>query len=150
MLTKNFGCFCSCSLLFWLHCRSFFHLAGRSLLANSINSHLLTAKKFSCFFFQRNSSVSILISCSFYSLLSTECTHQKQRRKRLDFVAVVFSFQKYGWPCDFPPITPRVACGVIPVVMLVCLWCGGKVGRSVDQCTVTWLPNFLRWIDFLT
>ena len=29
---------------------------------------------------------------------------------------------------------------------LVCLWCG----RSFGRCTVTWLPNFLGWIDFLT
>ena len=29
---------------------------------------------------------------------------------------------------------------------LVCLWCGRTVGR----CTVTWLPNFLGWVDLLT
>ena len=27
-------------------------------------------------------------------------------------------------------------------------WSGGRaVGRSVGRCTVTWLPNFLGWID---
>ena len=26
---------------------------------------------------------------------------------------------------------------------LVCLWCGWTVG-----CTVTWLPNFLGWVDY--
>ena len=27
---------------------------------------------------------------------------------------------------------------------LVCLWCG----RTVGWCTVTWLPNFLGWVDY--
>ena len=30
---------------------------------------------------------------------------------------------------------------------LVCLWCGRTVGGG--RCTVTCLPNFLEWIDFL-
>ena len=24
----------------------------------------------------------------------------------------------------------------------------GKGGRSVGRCTVTWLPTFLRWVDY--
>lgn len=28
--------------------------------------------------------------------------------------------------------------------------CPGADGRSCGRCTVTWLPNFLRWIDFLS
>ena len=31
---------------------------------------------------------------------------------------------------------------------LVCLWCGGTVARSLARCTVTWLPNFLGWVDY--
>ena len=31
---------------------------------------------------------------------------------------------------------------------LVCLWCGRTVSRAVDRCTVTWLPNFLGWVDY--
>ena len=31
------------------------------------------------------------------------------------------------------------------LLTLVCLWYGRTVGR-----TVTWLPNFLGWVDFLT
>ena len=32
---------------------------------------------------------------------------------------------------------------------LVCLWCGGRsLGRSVGRCTVTWLPDFLGWVDY--
>ena len=30
---------------------------------------------------------------------------------------------------------------------LVCLWCGRTAS---GRCTVTWLPNFLGWIDLLT
>ena len=32
---------------------------------------------------------------------------------------------------------------------LVCLWCGRTVGRSVGR-SVTWLPNFLGWVDLFT
>ena len=32
---------------------------------------------------------------------------------------------------------------------MVCLWCGRTVGRSVGR-TVTWLPNVLGWVDFLS
>ena len=30
---------------------------------------------------------------------------------------------------------------------LVCLWCGRTVSLAVGLCTVTWLPNFLGWVD---
>ena len=33
---------------------------------------------------------------------------------------------------------------------LVFLWCGRTGGRADGRCTVTWLPNFLRWVDLLT
>ena len=33
---------------------------------------------------------------------------------------------------------------------LVCLWCGQTVSCSVGRCTVTWLPNFLGWVDLLS
>ena len=31
---------------------------------------------------------------------------------------------------------------------LVCLWCGRTVSWAGGRCTVTWLPNFLRWVDY--
>ena len=31
---------------------------------------------------------------------------------------------------------------------LVCLWCGRTVSRARGRCTVTWLPNFLGWVDY--
>ena len=31
---------------------------------------------------------------------------------------------------------------------LVCLWCGKTVTRSIAQCMVMWLPNFLWWTDY--
>ena len=31
---------------------------------------------------------------------------------------------------------------------LVCLWCGRTVSRAGGRCTVTWLPNFLRLVDY--
>ena len=33
---------------------------------------------------------------------------------------------------------------------MVFLWSGRTVGRSGGQCTVTWLPNFLGWVDYLS
>ena len=30
---------------------------------------------------------------------------------------------------------------------LVCPWCGRTVSLAVGLCTVTWLPNFLGWVD---
>ena len=30
---------------------------------------------------------------------------------------------------------------------LLCLWCGRTVSRAGGRCTVTWLPNFLGWVD---
>ena len=32
---------------------------------------------------------------------------------------------------------------------LVCLWCGRTEDRA-SRCTVTWMPNFLGWKDFLS
>ena len=32
----------------------------------------------------------------------------------------------------------------------VCLWCGLTVGALAGRCTVTWWPNFVRWVDLLT
>ena len=32
---------------------------------------------------------------------------------------------------------------------LVCLWCGRTVSPAGRRCTVTWSPNFLRWVDYL-
>ena len=31
---------------------------------------------------------------------------------------------------------------------LVCLWCGRSLGRRDGRWTVTWLPSFLRWVDY--
>ena len=40
--------------------------------------------------------------------------------------------------------------GWLSYFTLVCLWCGLTVVRSGGRCTVTWLPNFLGWVDLLT
>ena len=48
-------------------------------------------------------------------------------------------------------ITSSCTWVAIPVDWVILHWyaCGAD-GRSLGRCTVTWLPNFLRWIDFLT
>ena len=58
------------------------------------------------------------------------------------------------WPCDFPPKTRRVACGVIPVNWVIIYWyvCGadGPTRRAYGQVItrisrLDRLPNFLRY-----
>ena len=39
---------------------------------------------------------------------------------------------------------------VIPIDWVILYWyAGGEDGRSLARCTVTWLPNFLGWVDLL-
>ena len=39
-------------------------------------------------------------------------------------------------------------CWLSYFTLVLCLWCGRTVGGG--RCTVTCLPNFLEWIDFLS
>ena len=48
-------------------------------------------------------------------------------------------------------IKPWVAVGFPYLLIeftLVCLWWGRTVARSIARRTVTWLPNFLGWVDY--
>ena len=64
-----------------------------------------------------------------------------------------FMLHKTRWPFVFAPKNPRSQdpklsphSQTTPNFSLVYLWCG----RTVVRCTVTWLPNFLGWVDLLT
>ena len=64
-----------------------------------------------------------------------------------------FMLHKTRWPFVFAPKKTRVQdpklslhSQTTPNFSLACLWCG----RTVVRCTVTWLPNFLGWVDLLT
>ena len=70
---------------------------------------------------------------------------------RLYWLFSCLCLTRRGWLCDFPPkyLELHLGCHTcwLSYFTLVCLWCGRTVTRSV---TVTLLPNFLGWIDFLT
>ena len=50
----------------------------------------------------------------------------------------VISFQIKPW------VAFGLPCLLIEFFTLVCLWCG----RSLARCTVTWLSNFLGWVNY--
>ena len=67
-----------------------------------------------------------------------------------DTTLFFFSLQKSGRPYDFLPLHLGCHTCWLSYFILVCLWCGRTVGRSLGWCTVTWLPNFLGWVDLLS
>ena len=97
------------------------------------------------FFFLRNSSplFSITRSCSLYGIhvsINTKNNAEKDTTLLLSGRPVI-SFQ----------IKPWVAFG-LPYLLIELLYVGMPVvrtnGRSLAWCTVTWLPNFLGWVDY--
>ena len=65
----------------------------------------------------------------------------------VDFAGLsCFYFTKCGWPFVFAP-KQNLLCTQTSQNSLVCLWCRRTSG---GRCTVTWLPNFLGWVDYLS
>ena len=96
------------------------------------------------FFFLRNSSplFSITRSSSF-SLVYVSVNIKNNAEKDTTLLL-------YGRPCDFLP-NKTLSCiwVAIPVHWVILHWytCGAD-GRLLARCTVTWLPNFLGWVDY--
>ena len=85
------------------------HLAGRKYFSYSHRRYEIFM-----FFFQPNSSPLFFITRSgSFSVIHVGVDIKNNVEK--DWIVAVFSPQKAGWPCDFPPKTPRLACGVIPI-----------------------------------
>ena len=130
VLTKDF---ISC-----VHVRFYFFTAAHFHLAANISHFLTAAMKFLCF-----SSNEIRLPSSFSVILMS--VNIKNNVERRDFVVVVVF------------LSPKVSGGhaiffrciwvAIPVDWVTLYWChcGAKDGRSLGQCTVTCLPNFLGW-----
>ena len=101
------------------------------------------------FSFLQNSSIT---RSSSFSVIHVSVNIKNNVEKRHDFV-VVFSLLKSRRPCDFFP-NETLSCISVAIAVdwnyftLVCLWCRRTLGRSVGRCTVTWLPNFLRWVVY--
>ena len=62
-------------------------------------------------------------------------------RFRLYWLFCCLCFTRRRWLCDFPPKLIELFYIAMPVVR--------THGLSGGRCTVTWLPNFLGWVDYL-
>ena len=99
------------------------------------------------FFFLRNSSplFSITRSSSF-SVIHVSVNIKNNAEKDTTLLLFFLSKSLGGHVISFQ-IKPWVAFG-LPVVRTDGRAGGRAVGRSFGQCTVTWLPNFLGWVDY--
>ena len=82
------------------------------------------------FLFQRRLSSLYLITRSSSLLhVSVEIKNKVEKESTL-----LFCFLLSGWQWNFPPKTPRVVCGVIPVDWVILHWyaCGAD-GRTVGR-----------------
>ena len=67
---------------------------------------------------------------------------------------VVSALQDAGGYAISPKITSSCILVATPVDWVILHWYafgadGQSLGRAVGQCTVTWLPNFLGWVDYV-
>ena len=73
-------------------------------------------------------------------------------RFRLYWLFCCLCFTRRQWLCDFRQNNLELLLGChtcwLSYFTLVCLWCGRTVSRAGGWCTVTWLPNFLGWVDY--
>ena len=101
------------------------------------------------FGFLRNSCPLFSIpQSSSFSLIHVSVNIKNNAEK--DPTLLFFLSKSPGRPCDFLPNKPLSCIWVaIPVDWVILHWyaCGAD-RRSVGWCTVTWLPNFLRWVDY--
>ena len=104
----------------------------------------------SMFFFLRNSSpLFSLTRCSSFSVIHAEKDTTLFFFLSKSLGGDVISFQIKPWVAfGLPYLLIELFYIGMPVVRTDG-WAGGRsVGRSVSRCTVTWLPNFLGWVDY--
>ena len=113
MYSRKICSLCSYSLSFFFTA-AHFHFDGRSLLVASISHFPHHRYQIFMFFFQRNSSPLVLIThSSSFSVIHVSADVKNNVEK--DSTLLLFFLS--GWPCDSPSKTPRVACGIIPVIL---------------------------------
>ena len=138
---------------FIFHCRSFSPCWLRAFLIFSSQLSI------SMFFFLQNSSplFSVTRSSSFSVIhVSSDVSVNIKNNAEKDTTLLLFFHSKS--PGDHVisfQIKPWVAFGLpyLLIELFLIYWydCGAygrTVGRSGGQCTVTWLPNFLGWVDY--
>ena len=137
--------------VFCVHVRFYFSLPLIFTLLAARISHFLTAALNFMFFFLRNSSplFSITRSSSFsFNHVSVNTKNNAEK----DTTLLVFFLSKSPGGHVIPfQIKPWVASG-LPYLLINLFYIGMPVvptdGRSLARYTVTWLPNFLGWVDY--
>ena len=94
--------------------------------------------------------------CRWFARLQRETSRNFLVKRFKEEMSYVFSFTSFYCRSFSPCISRRnnlelhLGCHTIwlSYFTLVCLWCGRTVEGG--RCTVTWLPNFLGRIDFLS
>ena len=96
---------------------------------------------------------SLSFSCSIFQI----CGHEnKSKLNTLDntdtetISALLFSCEAGGYAISRQNnLELHLGCHTcwLSSFTFVCLWCRRTVARAVGRCTVTWLPNFLGWVD---
>ena len=130
---------------FIFHCRSFSPCWPLAFLIFSPPLWI------SMFFFLRNSSplFSITRSSSF-SVIHVSVNIKNNAEKDTTLLLFFLSKSPGGHVISFQ-IKPWVAFG-LPYLLIELFYIGMPVvrtdGRSLARCTVTWLPNFLGWVDY--
>ena len=130
---------------FIFHCRSFSPCWSLAFLIFSPPLWI------SMFFFLRNSSplFSITRSSSF-SVIHVSVNIKNNAEKDTTLLLFFLSKSPGGHVISFQ-IKPWVAFG-FPYLLIELFYIGMPVvrtdGRSIARCTVTWLPNFLEWVDY--
>ena len=93
----------------------------------------------------RNSAVQLYVENTDVNTISVN-RYEKFLLFWVDFAGLsCFYFTKRGWPFVFTP-KQNLLCTQTTQNSLVCLRCV----RTGSRCTVTWLPNFLGWVDCLS
>ena len=138
--------FVSCvHVRFYFHCRSFSRYWPLAFLIFSPPLWI------SMFFFLRNwpPLFSITRSSSF-SVTHVSVNIKNNAEKDTTLLLFFLSKSPRGHIISFQ-IKPWVAFG-LPYLLIEFLYIGMPVvrtdGRSLARCTVTWLPNFLGWVDY--
>ena len=130
---------------FIFHCRSFSPCWPLAFLIFSPPLWI------SMFFFLRNSSplFSVTRSSSF-SVIHVSVNIKNNAEKDTTLLLFFLSKSPGGHAISFQ-IKPWVAFG-LPYLLIELFYIGMPVvrtdGRAGGRCTVTWLPNFLGWVDY--
>ena len=123
-----------------------------TLLATSISHFLTAGVKFSCCSPNEISHLCFSLSlCLFFSLSFADNTLENPDIEIISVFHFVFIDSFIVSPQLQDTVGHAISRQKISSCNWVALpvdWACGTDGRSLARCTVTWLPNFLGWIDY--